>query len=216
MHRSQAWGLVLATLLFSGNALAEGWAGRTPVSGTAQSGVAAQPSAQPASPDATPSVPTNAEPVLDPGGPEETRWYGWQLLVSDAASISVGVASASLRGGDEMIPLGVMGYLVAPIVIHATHGQGLRALASVGLRGGLPLVTALAAAIGASGCGSQRYDDCQMSWGIAGLVTGIVTGIAVDAALAREPVPRELGGLHIGPQLFVSERGTSVGLTGSF
>jgi hypothetical protein len=216
MHRSQVWGLVLATLFFSGNALAEGGTGGTPVSETAQSGVAAQPSAQPASPHATTSVPMDAEPVLHPRGAEETRWYGWQLLVSDAASISVGVAGASLSGGDDIIPLGVMGYLVAPVVIHATHGQGLRALASVGLRGGLPLVAALAAAIGASGCGSQHYDDCQTSWGIAGLVTGIVTAIAVDAALAREPVPGEQGGLHIGPQLFVSERGTSVGLTGSF
>ena len=108
-----------------------------------------------------------------------------------------------------------MGYLVAPVVIHATHGQGLRALASFGLRGGLPLVVALAAGIGASGCG-PGYPDCQTNWAIAGLVTGIVTAIAVDAALAREPVPHEQGGVQLGPQLSVSERGTSVGLTGSF
>src|SRR3954462_8836215 len=62
-----------------------------------------------------PSAPPRAAPARE-------RWYGWQILVSDAASLTFGLASS--QGW-----LAAAGYLVAPPLIHVFHGQGTRALA---------------------------------------------------------------------------------------
>ena len=161
-----------------------------------------------------------AEPsaVSHEAGP--THWYGWQILASDAASLlvaTVGSAESSGSGSGTFAAVGVLGYAAAPAVIHLLHDQGARALGSVGMRVAFPAVGAFIGAEAASGCGDGSEENwCQFGWGATGFLIGTISAIALDAALAREPVPRENAGLRLAPQVLVSEREARIGLSGSF
>jgi hypothetical protein len=97
----------------------------------------------------------NVEPQQREDSPERPlRWYGWQTLASDAASIglirtgfAVGDRSAgsdgSLTATSGFIGLGTAGYLGGAPTVHAFHHNPGRSIASVGLRLGLPLVSAI-------------------------------------------------------------------------
>ncbi|HEY1533743.1 MAG TPA: hypothetical protein VGF76_06980 [Polyangiaceae bacterium] len=83
-------------------------------------------------PTVTPAPhPTEAEPVHPP-----RHWYGSEILISDAASVSVvalGFALGPARG-NGVVGLGVIGYALVPPVIHLTHGRWGMAPASLALR----------------------------------------------------------------------------------
>src|SRR5207253_6226271 len=101
------------------------------------------PSVQPAAPP--PAVTTNAP--SKPEKPEakaetETRWYGWQTLLSDGLAV---VATPLAP------PLGVgMSFLGAPI-IHIVHLEGFNVLNSLGIRVIAPVVGGLVGLAAADG-----------------------------------------------------------------
>jgi len=94
--------------------------------------------------------------------PRQYRWYGYQTLLVDAASITVG-ALALLHAGDPYAghldsPARVLGmiagagYLFGPATVHALQGRSEVAWRSITLRLGLPLAGALIGlALGAGG-----------------------------------------------------------------
>jgi hypothetical protein len=162
------------------------------------SAASAPPGAQPEKPAATPRA----------AAPQE-HWYGWQILVSDLSSLLV--------GGVTQAPIGALGYLVAPPMIHVFHGQGMLALASVGLRIGLPLAGAAVAIGGTHSCSSDDgIGPCGVGWIAVGILVGL-SGMGLDTAFAYEPVQHpEPVGLRLLPQLLLSDRELRLGLAGSF
>jgi hypothetical protein len=148
------------------------------------------------------------EPGLPGPRRPETSWYGWQTLLSDLGVIGLWSAayavddakygSASPQNYD--IATNVLGwaglavYALGAPAIHAAHGNGRKALGSLGLRIGLPLGGALAGAlIGSATCGGSNSNDdvvsCPVIFGLLGFLGGGVAAPIVDAAVvAREPV----------------------------
>jgi hypothetical protein len=165
---------------------------------------------------------SRAEPAAPAPGSHEagpSHWYGWQLLASDAASLLVATvgSSAESSASGEFAAVGLLGYAAAPAVIHLLHDQGARALSSVGMRLAFPALGAAIAVGASSGCGNGDEEDwCQLGWGATGVLIGTLSAIALDAALAREPVPRASARLQFSPQVLVSQGEARLGLSGSF
>jgi hypothetical protein len=156
-------------------------------------------------------------PISHEPGP--THWYGWQILASDAASLLVATVGTRAEGSASHYSAfgGLLGYAAAPPLIHLLHDQGQRALGSVGMRLGFPVAGAAIGVVASSGCvGDDEEDLCQVSWGALGFLIGTLSAIALDAALARESVPRQRVGLQLSPQILVSKREAQLGLSGSF
>ncbi len=119
-----------------------------------------------------------------PAAPDGPRhWYGWQTLLVDAGSL-------------VLMPFGGAGlvtYAVGPPFVHAAHGRGGPALASVLMRVGLPLVLGaaglgLGAAATPSNASNNGVETAPFVGALAGLVLGMFGAMAIDdAVIAREP-----------------------------
>ena len=158
-----------------------------------------------------------AQPPDEADREPATSWYGWQILISDAASMAaLGAAAGSdspMNAGLLLLAIG--GYLVPPPIIHGMHDQGGRSLLSVGMRLGLPVLGAAVAEGASSGCEGV---DCSGDAALVGLLLGAGAALALDVALANEAVKpaRTTPGVALAPQLIISERETRFGITGSF
>jgi hypothetical protein len=159
----------------------------------------------------------------------ESRWYGWQTLLVDGASVAV--AGASLTLNEEALAagllLGASGYAVGAPIVHLSHGQPVKALVSLGFRALTGGAGMLLLGLGASG-------------GMYGLLLGAAAGamllpgaMVIDAAwLAREDVPssskdasrsrltlpasRRTHAVRLAPTLEVQPTRFSAGLHGTF
>jgi len=128
-----------------------------------------------------------------PGVPSQRAWYGGQVLISDAVTLSVLGTGFGLAHGNAapdasaaLIPIGALGYVLVPATIHAFHGQPTTALKSLCLRVGLP---ALGVVIG-------KAQDCPASDGgkcgagpMLGLAVGIALASLLDAAVLSYDQP---------------------------
>lgn len=113
--------------------------------------------------------------------PAQTRWYGWQTLLFDGASI-VGVAS-----GGVAMPVGLIGYFFGGPVVHFAHEHVLKGLGDIGMR----LVGALGGTVAAA---TYLYGDRGANDTPAIVLLAVGAGIpcVVDAAaLSWEEVPVE-------------------------
>ena len=105
----------------------------------------------------------------------DSRWYGWQPMISDGASAAL--ITGGVEGFVDYNPLFAIGlgtYLLGAPTIHFAHGQFLQGSASFGLRLGLPLV----------GLGVAWAVSEDPIWPVLDIVpvVGLVSG-AVAAAL---------------------------------
>src|SRR4051812_31855654 len=141
----------------------------------------------------------------------KTSWYGWQTLLSDAATIGLGAlayaaddakyASSSPQnyelGANVLFAAGVATYALGAPAVHWAHGNGRKGLASLGLRVGLPLGGFLAGMlIGSATCGNDdnEFVSCPVVLGALAFLGGMVAAPVVDAAvIAREPVAPPTG-----------------------
>lgn len=156
------------------------------------------------------------------------RWYGWQILLADAASTALTLTVPT-------VGLPVM--TVAPAVIHAANGESGNALASVGVRFGAPVSGALVgAAIAAGACHDpwRETDSMPCTFGVAGIgaLAGLVSASVIDVALiARtrphaprvepsnddsEPSTPTSVGLTVRPTVVVTHASAALGLSASF
>ncbi len=120
----------------------------------------------------------------------ETKWYGWQILLVDAASL---VSGAVLAGaGNDTAGAGVAvivgGYVLGGPIVHWSNGQVGKGFASLGLRLGAPtagILTGLAFGAALSGGDSEGA-----AVGAAlGFLGGTVAAVVIDsAAFARKTV----------------------------
>lgn len=119
----------------------------------------------------------------------DTRWYGWQTLLTDAGAVGLAALAFKLgtkSGGDETFLVAEGVYLFGGPIVHGAHGHLGRSAGDFALRLVLPLGLALAMSGGAPS-GSETY--CGACAGVfGGLVLGAGIASLLDAAwLAREP-----------------------------
>jgi hypothetical protein len=161
-------------------------------------------------------APQAAPPAVESSAPRPvTYWYGWQTLTSDAAALTFAVTAGAVSGSGDgaaeaFAYTSAATYVFGGPILHAAHENWGRALGSLGLRLGAPIVGAILGA-GLEDCSGG--DSC--SGAAVGFVAGLGAAIAIDAAvLAREPV-RE-GQLAVIPVVSTGKNGSWVGVSGRF
>lgn len=153
-----------------------------------------------AAPSAAGSHPVAGVPQATPTPKTRERWYGWQSLSADGASllllIAAGAASDSKGKASDVMAYGAVGgYLLGGPVTHLLHDSPSRGLGSLGLRLGLPIAFGF---IGSSleRC-SEDFDLCGVPGAVFGGVLGIATAVVLDASvLGYDEVPVETGGVR--------------------
>lgn len=129
--------------------------------------------------DAAPPRSTLAPPSVaaDVAPQTETRWYGWQTLISDGVAI---VTTPLLP------PLGVSIYALGGPIVHVVHLRGLAVLGSLGIRIVAPVSGVLVGLQAANGCDGFL---CELEGAAWGALIGVGVAVAIDAAfIAREEV----------------------------
>lgn len=160
---------------------------------------------------------------------DETRWYGWQTLAVDAASVAVAAAAANVdtdsRSARPFVTAGLLGgvggFLVGSPIVHLAHGEYRHAGASLGLHGGGALVSAaFAVGLFSSSCHSRSAtsdlsgSECSSVAFVVPLLVGAMITSALDAALLGHERLPSTRGMSVG--LAPSRGGATAGITGTF
>lgn len=187
----------------------------------------APPAAAPLAPPALtpPIVEVPAEPAAPeaPLPPPRRYDYRWQIAALDAAAIGMSLVvdrmsdAAGRPGAIATLTIGT--YFFAAPLAHGVHRQGRRALASFGLRAGLPLLFGL---VGEQLDGTPSCDFCKdtlRSEGkIIGMTAGVLLAMAIDGVLLARPIYRraERPRAAWGPALRGVRGGATAGVLGTF
>jgi hypothetical protein len=133
----------------------------------------------------------DAKATLDATPAPETaaarRWYGYQLMLSDAGSLAAALALAHSEGG-VATAVGAGGFLVVPIGVHLEHRNARMAIASPLLRSLLPILGA-AVGMGLETCSPGEW-FCGLGGALLGGGVGMLTAMTIDYALAIEGMQR--------------------------
>jgi hypothetical protein len=152
-----------------------------------------------------------------------SSWYGWQVLLADAASTTVVIVGINNNNnsGDTLADGGLVGLAIGAPIIHLVHRRWGAAIASAALRVAVPLAIGYWAGQSAS-CGTTPADTQGCGWGKIGatfggfvlgaiIVEGIdVIGLSWDHKIVRPPTPT------MTPTVFVTPHSAGLGLGGSF
>jgi hypothetical protein len=152
-----------------------------------------QHAATPASGEATTAA-ASERPV--PRSEDGWRWYGWQILAVDGATLTTFVGAAvALERAEQQAPatfsttnrvlawLAFTHYAVDGFAMHAVHGRWVIAEVSVGLRVLLPLIGVFVG----RGVGNQSFDSDGV---VVGVLGGMLAAVALDfTVLSVEPPP---------------------------
>ena len=166
------------------------------------------------------------EETDEPSTRRKVDYYGWQIFLTDAASVAAGFAA----GGDDLnrgLAVFGSGYVLGGPIVHLSHGNPGHALGSLALRVGLPALGAWALFGPERAC--HDTPDTEGSCGedvIARAVAGVVLGaLGVTTAslldwtvlgLSVEEVPVERG-LTLVPQVSAGADGSlQFGVLGRF
>jgi hypothetical protein len=141
------------------------------------------------------------------------RWYGWQTLAFDGAAIGA-LALATAAHSEALAAVGLLSYALASPAVHVGHHRPLIALASVGLRIGMPAAGAIITT--ADDCSGEL---CRLEALAAGMLVGAAGAIAIDAGVlswdrleSQEP-HRSIGLL---PTVEIGRERNVVGVQGIF
>lgn len=171
----------------------------------------------------TPATAPSAEPKLQgarstaPPSKPKSRWYGWQTLSSDLASIWLVLVPSVSDKLQAAVVAGVAGYCLSSPVIHLAHGSVPRALGSVGMRLGAlgSGVFLMYLAIATQDDGSEP--DPSTGTLIAIYSAALATPIVIDATLlAYEPVEEPAQSVRVAPALGFDRHGARLGVGGVF
>lgn len=175
------------------------------------------PQAEPPTPESIPLAPPSMTapqaPATSPAA-VASQWYGWQILVSDAAVFSF----AGLTRNASV----AYGWIGGGTVVHFGHGNIGRGVASAALRTGLPLLGAFVGSASASGC---RGDWCGFGEVLVGGAIGMVSAELIDVAvLARDRAPAPAAvlakqyrhGVEVSPVVRAGRSGFGLDLVGRF
>lgn len=164
---------------------------------------------------APPTPPPLATATPPAAPPTVRRWYGWQTLIADGASLAFALAGSqenSNRSSDNsevLLGLGAAGFALGAPIIHWSHGHVGKGFLSLGLRVGTPLVAYKLLSDGLEHEGEGRF-----ALGLLLLLGWIPASISIDAAvIARENVPAKV---TLTPLLAPTRGGGTLGLGGTF
>ncbi len=150
-----------------------------------------------------------------PRRPRTRKWYGWQGLASDAASLVLVAftSKSSILGG-----LGLVGYGIGTPLTHFFHENVGMGLLSMGLRVAVPALTVLGT-IGI--CDEARVCSDATPLAVVGGLIMFVVVPAVDAAALSwqklEPERTTSVGVSLAPTVAPTDRGgATFGLAGTF
>jgi hypothetical protein len=118
---------------------------------------------------------TNTEPVPAAATATVSDWYGAQILLSDGAAFGAAIATKHGEIAFAWVGTGA--------VVHAAHDHYGRAVASGGLRVGLPLAGLFLGAASSRGC---TGDLCDLGPALAGGLIGMGTAEVVDLVMASD------------------------------
>lgn len=180
--------------------------GAPPASADPESPPSVAPLRTPALASAAPGAasPPAAEPEV------EYEHYGWQIVIADAATTVLFVNGQGKPG--------LALYALAGPMIHGAHEQAGRAMGSLALRLGLPVLSAWTWGWYAhSGC-APHDDDCETDGAVAiGLVLGFATAMVLDATvLAHAAKPRRTASATWMPQVTATPQRVALGVLGRF
>jgi hypothetical protein len=206
---------VVLALIVLAPALANADAGPT---GSAQPAHAPQveqvePPPAAAIPLAPPSMIAPRDPATSPPA-TSSQWYGWQILISDAAVFSV----AGLTRNASV----AFGWVGGGTIVHWGHGNVGRGLASAVLRVGLPFVGLHLGVASASGC---QGGWCGLGEAVAGGLIGMGAAELIDVALLAHdsaPTPATIRaaqrshGVEVSPVVRAGRSGFGLDLVGRF
>lgn len=167
------------------------------------------------------------------GEPADTpwlkRWYGWETLSLDAAALGLGVMSFTTADGQgtagALLGSGALStYAFGAPAVHLLRDQSGKALTSLGLRVGLPVLAVGIASIGRDTIcseGSPDYDsiNChsrKVRMLVAGAISVGVVSLIDGTFIAWEPPPKPQK-LSLSPVLaWDGEKGGVAGVAGTF
>jgi hypothetical protein len=164
-------------------------------------------------PLAPPSMVAPRDPATSPPA-ASSQWYGWQILISDAAVFSF----AGLTRNSSV----AYGWVGGGAIVHLGHGNVGRGLASAALRTGLPLIGLYLGAASARGC---QGDWCDLGEVVAGGAIGMLSAELIDVALlAHDSVPtpatvraaQHSHGVEVSPVVRAGRSGFGLDLVGRF
>jgi len=115
-----------------------------------------------------------------PAPPARRQWYGYQLMLNDAASIAL---LAGTAGGGATASVGALSFFFGGSVIHGVHKRAGLAVASPLMRVGFTLVGGLIG-VAAENCGSKSEDFCGLGGALVGGGLGLLTAMIVDYSCA--------------------------------
>jgi hypothetical protein len=151
--------------------------------------------------------PPDEDPVV------ESTWYGWQTLVSDAASIAALVSGIGLDNSVIGVA-GVGGYLFGAPIVHWYHGAIGTGFSSLGIRVGASALLVLGTGLCVSGALSNDDTTCALM--IVGGVA-VPAAIAIDAAVfGWEETTSESAVPYVSPWFSAGRRAAGVVWSGTF
>ena len=150
------------------------------------------------------------------------HWYGWQILINDAAAVAVSAATAEHNQAISYVASAAF-FLGSP-VIHGMHHRTGTGLVDHGLRVALPTGGfIIGAGIGRSSCTEQQDGFCGLGAVILGMLVGVVVAEVIDVGyLAREDVtvhqrpPGYSASLVVAPYVTTGRDGFTAGFAGRF
>ncbi|HRG98294.1 MAG TPA: hypothetical protein PLR99_18715 [Polyangiaceae bacterium] len=162
-----------------------------------------------------------------PRADDERRWYGYQIMLGDAAGLGI----VALGAGAESVQaawVGVGALWTGPMIAHFAHRHVGRGFADFGLRFGLSIAGgALGLAIGCSGsaCSGDLGGIGQVAYAGMGAGVGLLSAMIIDWAVLSWDRPRSwdfaqgarpAGPTAWAPRFSIAPWGGSVGLGGAF
>jgi hypothetical protein len=130
---------------------------------------------------ATPLLARDAEHAALADPHYEKRWYGWQTLIADAASLGLMIAGGA-ADSEALFWVGLGGFVFAPAIVHAAHARVAPALASFGVRVSVVLLVMFVALIAVTGAFvDDSKDGISALWIV--MLGGVIGASALDAAV---------------------------------
>ncbi len=121
------------------------------------------------------------------------RWYGYQVVLSDAGALGLGVLASALSDGSDyerqgdLVAITWGAGVVGAAAVHAAHRNGRFGLAGAGMRLALPPISALFGVAG--NCLGKPDEPCSADGARWGFVVGVATAALLDAALFARARP---------------------------
>lgn len=146
------------------------------------------------------------------GDPPERRWYGGEVLATDAASLTLGAGGAAVPA--LWVPA-IAGYMVGAPLVHLFEGHPGKCLGSFGLRLSPLAILAVGLAAASSPEDEQFLSDGQAAALVAAAVSIPIVMVVDAAAIAwedTEPSP----GIRARPSIIVTDSAVAATLSGTF